>query len=264
MVEQEKKNIIQSLDRGLQLLEVVAREPEQLTLNELAARFSMDKSSIFRLLATLAGRGYVRQEQGSKKYRLGYRILELAGDLYRDLKIVEEARPYLKELSAGIRETAHLAVHSDGKMIFIDREMSDRIIGVNTHVGRREPLHCTALGKVLLSAFSEEELESFVGRKGLPKYTPNTITNVEDLKTELQKIRQQGYAFDNEEFREGIRCLASLVYDYRDVAVCAVGISGPDSRITLDSLDELAGLVKDTAAKISLRLGYNPNYRVGE
>jgi len=258
MPGKERTNqIIQSLDRGLGILDYLANKDEDVSLNELTSHLNIDKSSTFRLLATLVRRGYVRQNQQTKKYSLGYRIFDLSSSLAARFKLEEAASPFLRELTRRTGESAHLGVHLQGKVTFISRERCRDVLGINTELGRREPLHCTALGKVLLAYFTEEELEDFLQKERLERFATNTIISVNKLKKELQNTRTNGYALDDEEYRIGVRCIASPVYNAEAKVIAALGISGPSSRLTEKRLPKLCTIVKGIADELSQSLGFS-------
>lgn len=263
MKNENGATIIQSLDRGLKLLEEIGRSKISVSLKDLASVLGIDRSSIFRLLSTLESRGYLERDEETKRYKLGYKILELSGRLYANFQISELARPYLEELARRTGESAHLAIYSSSGALLIEKENSSEAISVNMDIGRGEPLYCTALGKVLLLSLSQEKLNSIISagvgsvRGEIKSYTKNTIVDSRMLVEELEKVRQKGYAIDNEEYREGVRCVASPVYDFRGKIVAAIGISGPGSRITLEKDEEIGAAVKGIAEKFSLQLGYS-------
>jgi DNA-binding IclR family transcriptional regulator len=249
--------IIQSLDRGLFLLDAIAESSDDISLKELKERLDIDKSSVFRLLATLINKGYVEQDNLTKRYRLGLKILAISSRLYTRLKVNEQARPCLKELASKTGETSHLALCSNYESVLIDQEIGSELVSVNTQIGRREPLHATALGKVLLASFSKEEFEAFVSSNGIAQYTPNTKISKAAFKKEIEKVRKTGFAIDDEEYKEGIRCIASPVRDSKGLTIAAIGISGPKERITKYRIHDLAKVVKEIAKKVSSRLGFN-------
>ena len=256
--------IIQSLDRGLFLLDTIAESHEDMSLKELKDRLDIDKSSIFRLLATLVNKGYVEQDSLTRRYKLGLKILALSNSLYSRLRMSEQTRPYLKELASETGETSHLALCSNYESVLIDQEIGSELVSVNTQLGRREPLHATALGKVLLASFSKEEFETFISSNGIATYTPNTKTDKAALKKEIEKVRKAGFAIDDEEYKNGIRCIASPVHDSKGLTIAAIGISGPKERIPKSRIGELAKIVRMTAEKVSAKLGFNKGLVVGQ
>jgi len=256
-VESKKeKNIIQSLERGLILLETIARYNRPVSLSELDKEFNWDMSTIFRLLATLSKHGYVDVDSDTKKYWLGFKILELSSIIYGSLKVQQIASPLVRELAMRTREASHLAVLNNGEVIIIDQQNSPEMVAVNTHIGMREPLHCTALGKVLFAYLPEDEMKTIFETRGLPALTQNTITKFEVMEKHLQKVRENGYAFDDEEYEIGVRCIGAPVRDHQGQVVAAIGISAPSSRIPYSRVEELAKIVTEIAEKVSHKMGF--------
>lgn len=252
----KRTRMIQSLDRGLALLEVVAAEKRDVSLSELAAQFAWDKSTTFRMLTTLMRRGYIDQHSETGKYRLGLKIFDLYYALRMGLDIQKRARPFMAQLALNSRETCHLAVLDGGEMVAIEHVESPERIRACADMDPRAPSHCTALGKVLLAYLPDDQLEEFLRRERLSAYTDKTIANPEMLRSHLTTVREKGYALDDEEYDVGVRCLAVPVYNSEGSVVAAVGISGPAHRIRFEHLDRYIERVKDAGEGISKSMGY--------
>lgn len=239
---------IQSLARGLKILAILADAPETVGVSSIALNLGIDKSSVSLLMQTLANYGFAEQEPSNRQYRLGPAIVQLSRSLLTKMPLREAAKPFLLNLVQETGECAHLGIHSQGKVLYIDQVESTQALRVNTEVGFMAPLHCTALGKVLLAwdvATLTGELES---------YTPRTQVDPKLLQLELDKTRSLGYATDDEEFTIGVRCVAAPVIDYRGKVIGALGISGPASRITTDKLPDMAEKVTAVASALSDRM----------
>ncbi|MTI94328.1 MAG: IclR family transcriptional regulator [Firmicutes bacterium] len=249
---------VQSVERALQILEELARDKHGLGVTRLAAALDLHKSTVHRLLGTLMARGYVDKEPEGDRYRLGTRILFLAGAVLERMDVRTVARPYIRQLSLETNEVVHLAVRDGDEVVYIDKEESPRQNSVRLHskIGRRAMLHCTAVGKVLLSDLSEQQVSEVIQRTSLPKFTDNTITDAASLEKELAKIRGQGYALDESEHERDIRCVAAPIRDRDGTVIAAISISGPVIHVTGERLPILARAVQDTALKISWELGY--------
>jgi len=248
-------SMIQSVERALSLLEHIADHPEaRFSLSELTDHMGMDKSSVFRLLATLTKHGLVRQEDNRKTYQLGYGIYTLAAALHDQLKLTEVISPYLKLLAGQTKENAHLAVRSGLRAVFIDRERATKTISANTNIGDTEELHCTAVGKCLISDMTRENLELLFSGETLVKYTERTIVDLEILARELSLTAQRGYAIDDGEYESGVVCLAAPIYDYERKVVASVGISGPRERME-PQLKSFIEATKKTGEDASILLG---------
>ncbi len=252
----EESYTIQSVDRALVLLKAVASRPlEGQTLNELTSVLDIDRSSIFRLLSTLAKHDLVRQEEGGKRYLLGYGIYSLAGALRVQEKLTDLAQPFLRELVERVGENAHLAVRSRNMCVFIDREQGTKTLTANTDIGDSEELYCTAVGKSRNCRLSREELSVLFAEETFQKFTGNTITSTEALYQELQKVKDQGYAVDDEEYEYNVICLAGPVYNYENRIEAALGMSGPKIRME-GRVAEVGAVVKDVSLRLSRLLGY--------
>jgi DNA-binding IclR family transcriptional regulator len=256
-MEKSKKSphIIQSLDKGLYLLEVVEQANRPITLGELWSKLRWDKATIHRLLATLESRGYLLRDQKTKQYSLGLKIYGLYDSLKRNLDIQRITNPYLLQLAEATGESAHLAVVVEKYVVFIDRHSSSELLSVNTQIGAREPLYCTALGKAYL-AFQEEHALEELYPEELEAYTQRTITSIPELEAHLDLVRRSGYAMDDEEYIDGIRCISAPILNEFNTPIAMIGISGPKHRLPTDTIVEYGRLIKDTAAKISQHCGY--------
>lgn len=239
---------IQSLARGLKILDLLAQSQDGVSITELAERLGVDKGSASRLVATLASYGYAEKDKQTRRYHLGLQVITVSRSLLTRLPFREVAKPFLHQLMERTGECAHLAIPGQGKVLYIDQVESPATLRVNAQVGTMNPLHCTALGKILLAFGGVEppaDLESF---------TPHTITNTDQLRKNLEQIRTQGYAVDDEEFDLGVRCIAVPVEDFRGKVIASMGISGPATRMTPERLQELAAIVLEVGKALSKRM----------
>ena len=242
---------IQSLARGLRIMEILAASPDTVGITELADELGIDKSSASRLVQTLANHGYAEQDPQSRRYRLGPQIVRLSRNLLTRMPLRDEAKPFLRALVERTGECAHLAILAQNQALYIDQVESPASLRVTTGVGTLAPLHCTALGKSLL-AFNDHTAIP----QELPAFTPRTITDPETLHLHLEQTRRQGYAVDDEEYEIGVRCVAAPVYDYRGKVVGAIGISGPAGRMSLDRIPEFADTVMQVSKELSNRMSF--------
>jgi IclR family KDG regulon transcriptional repressor len=236
---------MQSLARGLKILDLIANADHALSITEMANILDYDKSSVSRLVKTLVKYEYVQPDTGSRGYALGKRIRQISWHLLNRMPIREKAKPYLYRLVEQTGECAHTAVYSEGKALMIDDVQAEASLRVVGGIGRMIPLHCTAVGKALL-AFSDLPIPAY-----LEAETTRTITDHETLERHLEQIRASGYALDDEEHQEGVRCLAAPVYDYMGIMIATIGISGPTVRVTDRRIPELGRMVIDAARELS-------------
>ncbi len=244
---------IQTLARGLQILNALADAADGLSITELAERFDIDKGNMSRFLQTLATYGFAEKSPDTRRYYLGPQVVRLSRSLLSRMKLREVAKPFLDELVLATGECAHLAILAQGQALYIDQAESASSLRVNTGVGTLAPLHCTALGKVLL-AYANAPVATLLG-----SYTIRTITDPGALQSHLDKVRKQGYAIDDEEFEHGVRCIAVPVCDFRNRCVAAIGVSGPTSRMSLESLPTTARAVQEIGKALSARLSFGTN-----
>jgi DNA-binding IclR family transcriptional regulator len=232
-----------------------------MNMTEISEKLGLYPSTTHRILDTLKHWGYVEQEPDNQKYRLGLKVLELGMAKLQQIDLVREATPYLKELVNQCNETAHLGVLEGGDVLYLAKVESSQTIRMCSYVGKRAPLHCTALGKVLLAFLPEEERNKILEQKGLPRLTENTITDRNKLEKQLTKIQKQGFALDQEENEKDVRCIAAPIRNYRGRVIAAVSISGPAFRIDEKVQNNLKVALIETSTKISKRLGYDERFQ---
>lgn len=248
---------VQTLERSLDILEVLAHTEEALGVTEIGNRISLHKSTVHRILQTLCYRGYVEKEKDNERYKLGIKIVELGIRFFNDLEIRKVAGPVLEDLAKLLDEVVHLVLHDGGEVVYIDKRESSHVVSMRSKLGRRAPMHCTAVGKALLSTMSNEEVIRILEAKGMPRYTPNTITEAEALITNLDEIRTSKISVEHEENEIGIICLGTPVFDYSGRAIGAISISGPAARIHEKGIKRIAEELKRSGESISTKLGYN-------
>lgn len=244
-----------AVEHCLQLIGALAGNGSPRGITELSAELRLAKSTVYRLLQTLVKHGYAVQDPASGRYRLGLKFLEIGGVVQNSLSIRTIARPHLQALMAATNETVQLGILEGYEVVYADKIECARTIRMYSSVGRRSPLHCTALGKVLLAHQPEDAFREILGGR-LIRCTPRSITTPRALRAELVQIREQGYAFDDEEFEEGLRCLAAPARDYTGAVVASLGIAGPAARFEPARRPELIKLLRDAAEAVSTGLGY--------
>ena len=257
-MEKTKPNYpIKVLDKTFSILEILLHHGSSMHMTEISKKLGLYPSTIHRILDTLKHWGYVEQDPHTQKYRLGLKLLELGMAKLHQMDLVKEATPYLKELVNQCNETVHLGVLEEGEVLYLAKEESSQTIRMISYVGKRAPLHCTALGKVLLAYLSEEERKKILEGKVLPYLTENTITDKKELEKELGKVREQGFALDREENEKDVRCVAAPIRNYQGEVIAALSISSPIFRIDRNAQNNLKEALLETSEKISKRLGYN-------
>jgi len=243
---------VQSLERALDILELLSRSEGELGVTEVGLGLGLANGTTHRLLATLTRRGYARQNPETRKYALGIKAFTLATAAQERLGPL--ARPFLTELMEASGESSNLASLDKNSVIYIEQVPAPRMVRMFTEPGNRVPPHATGTGKVLLAYQPQEVRDAVIRQSGLPRFTPHTITNPERLGRELDDIREQGYATDSEEMEEGVRCLAAPVFGPDGRILAAMSISGPAGRLDRDRLEELIPHIKGIADRFSQSL----------
>lgn len=261
-------NLVQTIERVSLILDMVGQYPKGMTIKDLSGGLKLPKGTIHRILSSLSYFGYVRQDPETKNYSLGLKLMELSALLGSQLDLRKTAEPVLRDLVEKTGEAAHMVILDRNEIVYIDKMEAKQPTGglvMSSRVGARNPAHSCAVGKVLLSYFSEEELWNLIREKGLPQRTASTITEPALLKEHLQIVRIQGYAVDDEENERGIRCLAAPIFDGRGRPIAAISVSGPAVRVTKKIIqDVFKKEVMKAASEISRRLGFNGQAEYGQ
>ena len=256
----ESRYNIRVLDRAISILELLS-DGQPRSTGEISEGIGLSLSTTFRLLSTLSYYNYVKRDERTSEYQLGLACLELARAYQDSNDLRQIALPELEILRDDIKETIHLCVMDNMEIVYLEKFPGLHAIGImSSRVGGRAPSYCTGVGKVLLAYQNPKQVsEHFRGQK-LIRFTETTLTSLEDLMAELDAIYQQGYALDRGEHEHEVRCVAAPIFDISGEAVAALSISGPSARLDpLEDNVEIIEKAKQTAARISSLLGYQPN-----
>ena len=243
-----------AVERALNILEAAAQRRDGLTNSELSRKLAIPKSSASYILRTLEKRGYLRRDSNSGRYRLGLKILSLGGDAQANLDIADVALPFMRALVERIHLTVHLAVIDQGEAVYIEKVEAPGFFKVNTWDGRRMYLHSTSVGKCLLAWLTKHEIELLVKQQGLKKRTPKTIVTMTKLLADLEHVKHEGYAVDDEENSLGARCLGAPVFDAMGNVAAALGASGTLTQVDEANMTRIVEALKDTARRVSRQL----------
>jgi len=253
-------NLVQTIERVSSILDILAQSAQGISIRELSSTIGLPKGTTHRLLSSLTYFGYVRQEPRTRNYFLGLKFVELGQILISQLDLRKEAEPFLRDLAERTKETIHLVILDRNEIVYIDKMETDQNssgLKMASRIGLRNPAYSSAVGKMILANFSEEELRAFFKEKSLVRRTQNTITDPIQLREHLKTVRKQGYAVDDEENEKGIRCVAAPIYNEIRKTVAAISITGPAFRVTKKIIQEtLKKEVVETAFRISERLGF--------
>lgn len=245
---------VQSLDRALALLELIAGE-DGLTLTELAQRAGVPPSTAHRILGTLQVHDYVAHDEERGLWLIGVRAFEVGSSFLRNRKLADIGRANMRELMEECGESVNLAIEDNGTIVFISQIESHHAIRAFHRPGTRGMIHASGVGKALLSTLEDEEVRRVLHKTGLEKFTDKTLVEPEKLFAELAAIRQRGWAVDDEERHPGMRCVAAPIYNEHGEACAGISVSGPTVRFSDERLGELGPKVKRTAAAITKSIG---------
>jgi len=248
---ESSKSFVPSLERGLTILEILAKSRAGLSLSQVTRQLSLPKSSVHCLLRTFESAGYVYKDAVCGKYRVSLSICELARQALQGISLRDQARPFLRTLSGRTGMTAHLAVLEQGSCILIEKVTPPGVPRTATWVGKQLGLHCTAVGKALLAFMPDTDADHLISNHGLVRYNDNTICSIRHLKQELQTIRRRGYALDDEEEEIGVRCLGAPIFNGSKESVAALSIVGTPEQISEYNLSALHRDVVETANRVS-------------
>lgn len=242
---------IQSIERAFSILELFQRTGcAEHSVKEISEALGLNKSTTFGLINTLTNLGYLQQNADNQKYALGLKLLSFSNTVKVQNIIIRAVHPYLEQISRKYGETVHCAVaHNDG-VIYVDKVEATGSIYISTQIGTQNDLHCTGVGKCILAYMPPEDQERIYSRS-LKTMTYNTITNSEQLREEIRKVRQAGFAMDNEEISIGLSCVAVPVFSGPGTVACAISVSGMTSRIQLTLENGIVNELKWIAASIS-------------
>lgn len=248
----------QSVEKAMQIIEVMAAARGSMRLQDIAAETSLPSSTALRMINTLVKCGYAYQDQTTLKYGLTLQFARIGSLVGSQLTLRESAHPVMEELSAKCKESCCLAIEQGSQVVYIDLvEGPDSMLRIMQRIGKRAPMHCTGIGKLLLLNYSQEELEDLIHTVGLKSFTANTITTKEELLKELEQVKAQGWAIDDEECEVGARCIAAGIYDYTGKIIGGISVSGPTTRIDFKKCAFISEAVTQAARKISQLMGYH-------
>ncbi len=247
---------VQSVDRAIQVLEILARLGEA-GVTEVAADVGVHKSTASRLLSALEEREMVEQSQERGKYRLGFGVLRLASAVPGQLDVTHQSREVSERLAADLGETVNVAVLRSHFAVNVDQAKGPAAVSTQDWLGELTPLHATSSGKVLMAYLPEDARHALLEEAGLQRFTKRTVTSVDEVDRELELVVANGFAVAIEEFEEGLNAVAAPIRDHLGDVIAAISISGPVYRLNEAKARESAAAVISAAAEISWRMGYH-------
>jgi DNA-binding IclR family transcriptional regulator len=248
---------ITALQRGLRLLHLFSQYSRGLTAKQVAGLSRLPVSTVHRFLANLVTAGFLSCDVDGT-YHLGIACFAIGQAAVGQLDIRRLSLPYLRELNHQTRETIHLTVRHGMSAVYVEKLDSPEPLRIHSRIGAAVPLYCTAVGKVMLAYMPEEEQERILPEIAIKRLTANTVGNLQELKTELYRVRKNGYACDLEEHEMHIRCMAAPIWDHNGTVQSSVSITAPVVRMPVTRLRQLAPLIQSAGLQISRELGYQP------
>lgn len=249
---------MKSLDKIFTIIEILKKNKE-MRLQEIASELDMYKSTIHRLISELCIHNYVERDDITKKYRLGLKFIDISSYVIENLDIRKAARKSMEEINNITKETVHIAMLLGNKAIYIDKKESHHSIRMYSQIGKVVPLYCTGIGKAILAFQPPEILSNLLESITFHKCTKNTIVSRKQLLTEIDDIKKNGYALDNEEHEENIGCIAAPIRDYTKKVIAAISVTAILYRMKLEDLLEYKDIVLEKSYEISKKLGYVRN-----
>lgn len=247
---------IGSVIKAVEVMEELAKSEEGLGVTEISNKLNYGVSATYHLLNTLKQCNIIEQDRKTKKYRIGFALFRISGMAKRQNVLANLAQPYLDKLRELVGETSNLVILDGSDIVYIAQSESTKLLKMFTQLGAKVPLYCTGGGKVLLTHQPKKIRDLILSKTNFQKYTKNTRSNAKDLIKELESIKEQGYAIDNEEREEGVTCIAAPIFDCYGEAIASISISGPTYRLKEKGIDSIIKNVMDTAKELSFSLGY--------
>jgi len=246
---------VQSLTRGLSILESLAKAEGGLTLTDIGQRVQLPPSSVHRLLATLEKMGYVYQAGELGRWYVGLQAFAVGSSFLASRDFVAQSHPYMRRLMDQSGETVNLAILDGTEAVFVDQVQCREMMRTIVKLGSRAPLHASGVGKAMFASLPDDQIDAILKVRGLPRITGNTITTPETMWASVRVIRQRGWSFDDEEHALGTRCVAAPIYDEHAETLGAISLAGPSSRLPDERIRQLGPLVAHTAEELTHRFG---------
>lgn len=252
----ERKNI-NSVIKSLNIMECFSRDVKELKLTEISNMLEMPKSTTSNLIYTLVDKGYLDQNNENGKFRLGTKLFMLGKIFEYQFNLIQIARPHMEILRNKFNEAVHLSIPYETEGVCVDKIEGNNTMGMNSQIGKRLPLHCTATGKLFLSGMPEDKLEKTLKSINLFRRTEHTITDVNVLRKEIEEVSKKGYSLSVEEGEVGLTSIATPIYNYNGEIIASISIAGPTVRLLEDSRILIVAEMLKVSKAISLKLGYN-------
>jgi len=245
-----------AVERALAILEAVASRADGLTNAEISSKLNIPKSSASYILRTLESNGYLRRDEETAHYRAGVKVLSLSRSALSGLDVRDVAIPFMRDIVENTRLTCHLAILDGSSAVYVEKVEAPGFLKVDTWVGRRMLVHTTSVGKALAAYLPHGRVQKILETAGMEKRTPHSITTPAKYFKELERVRELGYALDNEENSVGARCFAAPIFNQSDEIEASLGLSGTVQQVNSETLPQLSEQLKEATRRISRQLGW--------
>ncbi|MCR8644509.1 IclR family transcriptional regulator [Paenibacillus sp. N1-5-1-14] len=248
--------LIQSVERAADILELFSLTESELSVKEISERLGLSKSTVHGLIKTLEHRGYLEQRLSDQKYKLGLRLFQLGNLVGGGMELRKVAYPIIQELVEKLHETVHMVVSDKDEVVYVEKLEGLGSLRMYSMVGKRAPMYCTGVGKAMLAFFEESAIERILQEVKFQKFTPYTLDTPDEIKQELRKIREQGYAIDDEEIEIGLKCVAAPIFNHEGTVVASISCAGPKHRFSDEKTAIVIQEVRSAGLEVSRKLGY--------
>ncbi|HOT21187.1 MAG TPA: IclR family transcriptional regulator [Sedimentibacter sp.] len=246
---------VQSIDRAVAILDCFSEEKKELKLSEISERLGLNKSTVHGIISTLKYHGFISQDEETQKYKLGIRFVQFGDLVINSMNIRNAAVPVIDAVCEKIEETVHVAMLDGLDVVWIEKRECTKSIKTSTKIGARLPAYTTADGKIIICYQNKDKIKNYLPKR-IPQYTNNTITNKGEFIKKLEEMKKNGYAIDNEEYVEGLKCVAAPIFDHDGKVRFSLSTTGPAFRMNEERIKELIVIIKEAANEISHRIGY--------
>ncbi|MGY4691111.1 IclR family transcriptional regulator [Salibacterium sp. K-3] len=250
-----------AVERALTILELISTKRSPIGIAEISQELGIAKSTTHRIMEALRVKGFIEQAEGKEKYQVGLKAIEVGVSSLTKWNLVDIIIPYLRQLALDLNETAFLAVYDKGDVVYLYKAEANQSVRTTAELGTRKPIHCTGLGKAIVSTFYIEEVDQVLTEKGMPQFTERTITDRQAYLEELSQVRHHGYAMDDEEAEAGLTCIAVPIFNYTGKAIAAISVAGPTERM-FNKKETVVESLKNVNGYVSNRLGFVPAMRI--
>ncbi len=244
-----------TVTKSIEIIDYIADHPNS-GVTDISHALGIPKSTVHNILETLNHLSILEKSRVTARYHLGVKLIELGYRAQTDIDICRIAHPHLRGLNEELDETIHLTVLDNDEVLYVDCIESKKRLRTYSVIGVRAPLYCTSVGKAIMAHLSPSEINRIISERGLKKITEHTITDTKVMIQELEEIRNRGYAIDNMEHEDHLRCIGAPIFNSRNEAIASISISGPTSRVISELVPEIAPRVIYAAQEISRKLGY--------